>query len=249
MRWTYRRIVAFTPRRSELPHLLNARGLLGEGVELGVQQGLFSAEILSSWKGARLHLVDPWRAFEATEYVDIATYSQERQDELHDETVERMQPFGDRAQIHRAASPEAAQRFADGSLDFVYLDARHDYASVLVDLDAWYPKIRPGGILLGHDYLDGRYNATQFGVRSAVSTFSATHGLSVWGTYRDRPWVSFVAVVGGAKPRAIERMTALATRAVAAVADRRSGERLPPDESAGPIVCGGVGDARPLRTL
>jgi hypothetical protein len=171
---------------------------------VGVQQGLFSAEILSAWKGVRLHLVDPWRAFEATEYVDIANHSQERQDELRDETVERMQLFGDRAQIHRAASPGAAQRFADGSLDFVYLNARHDYASVLVDLDAWYPKIRPGGILAGHDYLDGCYNATQLGVRSAVSTFSAMRGLSVRGTYRDRPW---------------------------------------------PIVCGGVGDARPLRTL
>ena len=69
--------------------MLDAGGLLGEGVELGVQQGLSPAEILSAWKGARLHLVDPRRAFEATECVDLANYPQEREDELHDESAGR----------------------------------------------------------------------------------------------------------------------------------------------------------------
>jgi hypothetical protein len=42
--------------------------------------------------------------------------------------------------------------FADWSLDWVHLDARHDYASVKADIGAWLPKIRKGGWLSGDDY-------------------------------------------------------------------------------------------------
>lgn len=49
-------------------------------------------------------------------------------------------------------SLNAAALFADGSLDWVHLDARHDYASVKADIAAWLPKVRPGGWLSGDDY-------------------------------------------------------------------------------------------------
>jgi len=45
-----------------------------------------------------------------------------------------------------------AKDFADGSLDLVFIDADHSEESVLRDLQAWLPKLRPGGILSGHDY-------------------------------------------------------------------------------------------------
>jgi predicted O-methyltransferase YrrM len=41
--------------------------------------------------------------------------------------------------------------FADGSLDMVYIDACHRYDDVLSDLERWWPKVKPGGILAGHD--------------------------------------------------------------------------------------------------
>ncbi len=50
------------------------------------------------------------------------------------------------------SSLEASRLFAAGSLDFVFLDAAHDYASVRDDIAAWWPKIAPGGMLAGHDY-------------------------------------------------------------------------------------------------
>ena len=52
-------------------------------------------------------------------------------------------------------SVEAASLFENGSFDFVYLDADHSFESVWQDLSVWYPKIRIGGILAGHDFLDG----------------------------------------------------------------------------------------------
>ena len=49
-------------------------------------------------------------------------------------------------------SVDAAKDFEDGSLDAVYIDAEHDEDSVREDIRAWRPKIKPGGLLSGHDY-------------------------------------------------------------------------------------------------
>ena len=51
-----------------------------------------------------------------------------------------------------APSRRASGLFAEGSLDFVFIDAEHTFESVLDDLSAWWPKVRPGGLLAGHDY-------------------------------------------------------------------------------------------------
>jgi hypothetical protein len=47
---------------------------------------------------------------------------------------------------------QAVTKFADNSLDFVYLDGNHTYDFVKQDLNAWYNKVKVGGILAGHDY-------------------------------------------------------------------------------------------------
>lgn len=52
---------------------------------------------------------------------------------------------------YRMNSLDAARDFRDGSVDFCFLDASHDKEAVLQDLDAWYPKVRKGGIIAGHD--------------------------------------------------------------------------------------------------
>eukprot|EP00746_Dinoflagellata_sp_MGD_P047190 gnl/MRDRNA2_/MRDRNA2_21638_c0_seq1.p1 gnl/MRDRNA2_/MRDRNA2_21638_c0~~gnl/MRDRNA2_/MRDRNA2_21638_c0_seq1.p1 ORF type:complete len:351 (+),score=51.50 gnl/MRDRNA2_/MRDRNA2_21638_c0_seq1:98-1054(+) len=54
--------------------------------------------------------------------------------------------------FHRTSSVAAASAFEDESLDVVYIDADHKWWSVVQDLAAWWPKIRPGGALLGHDF-------------------------------------------------------------------------------------------------
>jgi predicted O-methyltransferase YrrM len=55
--------------------------------------------------------------------------------------------------VLRNSTVEAAAYFADESVDFVYVDARHDYTSVKQDLETWWPKVKRGGILAGHDYV------------------------------------------------------------------------------------------------
>ena len=90
---------------------------------------------------------------------------------------------------------DAAGRVSDRSLDFVYLDAGHDYASVRQDLELWFGKVRPGGIVAGSNFVDGDLFEGSFAVRSAVSEFFAARDLEVRTTALDAPWVTwFVAL-------------------------------------------------------
>jgi hypothetical protein len=56
----------------------------------------------------------------------------------------------------KGKSPEIADSFENESLDMVFLDANHAYESVIKDIDAWYPKVKKGGIFSGHDYIDSQ---------------------------------------------------------------------------------------------
>jgi predicted O-methyltransferase YrrM len=73
--------------------------------------------------------------------------------------------------VHRRTSAEAASELRDDSLDFVFVDAEHTHDAVTRDLAAWWPKVRPGGLLAGHDY------AHFEGVTAAVDEFVANRGL------------------------------------------------------------------------
>lgn len=165
----YRVTTALVPRRNELPFILNRRGLLGTAVEIGVQQGLFSDLLLNRWAGRRLISIDPWQ--QSDNYDDIANVLQQAQDQLYEETLSRLATHGDRSEVWRQTAAEASAAVDAASLDFVYIDARHDYASVKDDLLTWYGKLRPGGIIAGHDYLDGEIPEGDFGVKSAVDEF------------------------------------------------------------------------------
>lgn len=62
--------------------------------------------------------------------------------------------YGDLITLVVADSLSAARLFANASIAWVHLDARHDYQSVKADIQTWLPKIQPGGWLSGDDYDD-----------------------------------------------------------------------------------------------
>ena len=54
----------------------------------------------------------------------------------------------------KGMSWDMADHFEDGSVDFVFIDADHTYESVVKDINAWLPKVKKGGMISGHDYLN-----------------------------------------------------------------------------------------------
>jgi hypothetical protein len=161
-----------------------------------VRIGIFSETILQRWRGRTLISVDPWLEAEPDEVQDR---TQAEHEQFYEETVARLGKYGERSVIWRATSTEAAARVEAGSLDFVYLDARHDYESVKEDLEHWFDKVRPGGILAGHDYVDGTWGELSFGVKSAVDEFFGARGLPVKTTYaqtRPASWLVEVPTPG-----------------------------------------------------
>ena len=71
-------------------------------------------------------------------------------------------------------SLSASKRIADASQDFIFLDASHDYESVLADLNAWYPKLTEKGLIVGHDYSE------KFpGLKKAVREFRKENNLTL----------------------------------------------------------------------
>ncbi len=195
IRVTYSTPHPVLPHRSDLPLLLNRRGLVGCGAEVGVKRGEYSEVLLESWNGRHLISIDPWLSAPETDYLDVANVAQETHDRYYEETLNRLARFGERSTVWRMTGSEAADRIPAHCLDFVYLDARHDYVSVTQDLDAWIEKVRPGGILAGHDYLDGTFAEGRFGVKSAVDDFCAARGLPVRATFADPPWRSWHVVI------------------------------------------------------
>ncbi len=143
--------------RGDLGMLLTERGLLGNAAEIGVASGCYSREMLQ-WGMETVLMVDPWEGIWEQDYQEAA---------------DNVREFGDRAIIRKTTSVEAAKDVADLSLDFCYIDADH-VAGIETDLAAWWPKLRRGGIIAGHDYLNSVYD-----VNRAVTEFAATHGLHV----------------------------------------------------------------------
>lgn len=191
IRVTYRSPWFVLPHRLDLPLLLNSRRLTGCGAEVGVKQGEYSEVLLESWRGRHLISIDPWLAAPEPDYLDIANVTQATHDSFYEETASRLSRFGPRSTIWRMMGDEGAEQIPHHSLDFVYLDARHDRASVLQDLRPWTEKVRPGGIVAGHDYLDGTFAEGEFGVKSAVDEFFTRKGWRVRATFADPPCVSW----------------------------------------------------------
>ena len=165
--------------RKILPFYLNKHRLLGCGAEIGVQKGAFSEHLLRYWRGDALYCIDPWLHFNPAEYVER---NDNVADEIHEdhyhETVKRLKRFGSRAQIIRAPSKEAALKFENHSLDFVFIDAQHHYEAVKEDIRIWHPKIKSNGLLCGHDWLLD-YGPPLFGVKKAVVEFIEQSGLEL----------------------------------------------------------------------
>lgn len=129
-------------------------------VEVGCWKGRSAAfmavEIARSEKPITFYCVDHWQGSDEPEHKKDPELPK-----IYEIFRKNLEPFPNVIPM-RMQSLHAAKVFADESLDFVFIDASHDYQSVRRDIAAWLPKLKPEGMIAGDDW-------TWLGVRKAVS--------------------------------------------------------------------------------
>jgi len=139
--------------RDELPEFFKNLGFK-VGAEIGVYKGDFTEKFCKA--DLKMYAIDPWA----------------NRGRMYQRVRARLRKYKN-CTIMRKTSVEAVNDFAARSLDFVYIDADHRFPFVAEDLYYWYWRIKKGGIIAGHDYLDTRpgeaYRSAQ--IQSVVDAF------------------------------------------------------------------------------
>jgi len=138
------------------------------GAEIGVWAGSTSDAILRSADVHKIYMIDPWMPGYSTD--STSDVPSEDFEVIYAEVKERFESrYPGRFEILRKTSVDAHKEVPD-DLDFVFIDATHEYDSVMEDLSLWFPKVKSGGLISGHDW-----NSKFRGVINAVTEFFTKH--------------------------------------------------------------------------
>ncbi|MCB8999471.1 MAG: class I SAM-dependent methyltransferase [Bacteroidales bacterium] len=152
---------------SSLKPLLNREELLknlpknGIVAELGVDKGEFSKLIFDITSPSKLHLVDYW---------GDERYNQEIKKQVEEKFTKEISE--NKIEINLGLSTEVVQVFKDEYFDWIYIDTDHTYKGTKKELELYSKKIKPGGIIAGHDFIKGNWKSMfRYGVIEAVYEF------------------------------------------------------------------------------
>ncbi len=134
------------------------------GVEIGVESGNNARNILRHLNIKKLYLVDPWCHYGGMGNQGVFS-DNEIAKRCFEATKQRIEEFKDKVVFIETFSVDAVEIVPD-DLDFVYLDGNHRYEYVKQDIELWYPKVKIGGMLSGHDFKGGAP-----GVQEAVEEY------------------------------------------------------------------------------
>lgn len=169
--------------RLHLPDFLTQRALTHLGIELGVASGAYSEHLLMNMPLRRLYSVDMWAGDRGhgMKQCDAAT--------------RRLSKYGARSIVLRARFDEALALFDDHALDFAYIDGyAHTGNADGRTLHDWWEKVKPGGVLAGHDYDHENWPKNV----AAVDAFRAEKegGIAEFFTTGEKECASWVVVKG-----------------------------------------------------
>jgi predicted O-methyltransferase YrrM len=188
--------------RDTMGAVMQAEGFT-TAIEIGVQEGKLAKQLLTDWPANKEYwCIDLWN--KQAHYEDVANNVDH---EAYLRTTKgNLVSFGDRVKYIRDYSTVAVKTFKNESIDFIYVDARHDYMGVMEDMIAYWPILKTGGIMAGHDYMnvqevkaitpyqdwavqsDGSRRTDDKAVRGAVDDFAAKVGRQYGITYRENAW-------------------------------------------------------------
>lgn len=145
----------------------------GTWVELGSWMGRSTAycavELINSNKIGKFYCIDTWEGGDTIENHPVVIAGN-----AYKTFLKNIDPIKEYITDIKSLSAEASNNFKDNSVDFCYVDALHTYDGVMLDLEAWWPKIRPGCFFGGDDYTKGWP-----GVVQAVNDFFKVKNIKV----------------------------------------------------------------------
>lgn len=155
------------------------------GIEIGVRRGgnLKTLSNNREFSKGKLIGMDCWQEVVERPTFNDQNFPQNALDNQYESVKKMFSPYS-WVEIVRDFSVEGSSRFEDGYFDFIYIDAAHDYTSVKEDVEAWWPKLKEGGVYSGHDYFPDRrvWRKEEVGVYKAVNEFAAAQGTEVHHT-------------------------------------------------------------------
>ncbi len=132
------------------------------GVEIGVQYGLNVKTMLMLLPIKKMYLIDPYE-----------------DEDVFIDAKKTLRKFRSKIEFIRKKSIDAVSDIPN-NLDFIYIDGSHKYEDVKRDIELYFPKIKNGGILGGHDFW-----GNQIGVCKAVLEFANKNNLKLYGKFTD----------------------------------------------------------------
>ncbi|MCB1057101.1 MAG: class I SAM-dependent methyltransferase [Acidobacteria bacterium] len=168
-----------------------------------MQWGEFTAELLAVVAPRVLHLVDPWWRLNPEAEWDWEEPERADARRGHDTVAERFAgPIAEGiVEIHVGFAQEILPSFPDGHFDWLYLDTTHSYEDTREELAVMVPKLKPGGILLGHDWQEDPQHPFH-GVCRAVTELVAEGGFRLVALDDHSQWAierRAMAPAGGAQ--------------------------------------------------
>ena len=164
----------------------NVINTLPEGsriVEIGAFKGKSTAflavEAINSGKKFKIDIIDSWNGENESgapwmDYHDEPVVNQFKpQGDIFQEFKKNLLPVCDVINPIQSLSAPAASLYKDKSLDFIFIDADHNYEGIKKDLIAWIPKMKDGATMAGHDY------TTWKGVETAVNEFFGKRNVTI----------------------------------------------------------------------
>ena len=151
-------------------------------VELGPFQGRSTVALALDWlrwgNEREYWVVDDWRGGRSKDSFIRKAYDQIPEGEVRRTFDQFMEHFGlsGRVKVIQGDSAESAARFGDGTVALCFIDADHEDEAVRRDIGAWWSKIRPGGLLCGHDFVS-QDRGEIGGVTGAVLNLWKQHGI------------------------------------------------------------------------
>ena len=143
--------------RPSLRLLIGKENLVG--VEIGVYQGRNAKEILDNLDIKKIYLIDNWKRGGKNS---------------KDKCKELLKDYSHKIVWLKGLSQNMVKHIKE-KLDFVYVDGGHTEPQVTLDLEKYYPRVKKGGLICGHDYQGGKPK----GVNEAVNRFFKEKGLEI----------------------------------------------------------------------